>query len=632
MKNTTAAALKDLNIKGQKSLCPPVSRISIGLATCGQATGAINLNRVLAGKKDLAGIAKVVTVGCLGACYAEPLVSVRTPDGTHYFYGKLDKQSLWHIIRAAKGEPVRQNRLAVAREREKGVLRGIQDLEFTEISSSHFERFLKPQLKRVTRLCGLIDPWNLNEYVAMEGYQALAQALFQLRPHQVIAAVEASGLRGRGGAGFPTGQKWRIAAGNPDPVKIVIANADEGDPGAYMDRALLESDPHSVLEGLILAGYAIGASTAYIFIRHEYSLAIRTLRKAISDAQAAGLLGERILGSDYSLEVIPVESAGAFVCGEETALLQIIENKRGEPRLRPPYPAAGGLWEHPTVVNNIETLANIPWILLNGPDDFRQVGTAKSPGTKIFCLTGDVKRMGFIEVPLGLSTQVLVEQIGGAAKDSVKALQIGGPSGGIIPYKNFQLDYETLSTAGAIMGSGGLVVLGYNRCVVDLARHLVHFMADESCGKCVACRDGLPQLELKLLSLTTGNGQEDTLREIDDLSRAIAGLALCGLGQTAVNPVLTSFQYCRDEYQAHVRGKCPALSCKPLIDFEINTACKLCRACFVVCPTGAVKLRAGQEGRVFVDRELCSKCWACYETCPFGLIKVTSEEYPWLRK
>ena len=610
---------------GKSTLCPTGGvRISIGMATCGRAAGGVAISRSLAARQDWEGIVHVVNTGCLGACYAEPLVDVRTPDGRHYFFGKVEGNSLWHIIRAAQGSPTSSYLWAMARERRVGVLRDIHDLEFIRVENPGFVEFFKSQVRRVSGRCGLIDPENLAEYVATGGYSALARALFRLRPADVIAMVTDSGLRGRGGAGFPTGLKWERAAQSSDPVRIVVANADEGDPSAYMDRALLESDPHSVLEGLILAGYAIGATRAYIFVRHEYPLAVKTLRRAIADARRAGLLGRRILGSDYNLEVALVESAGAFVCGEETSMLQVIEGKRGEPYPRPPYPSESGLGGHPTIVNNVETLANVPWIVLHGAEAFREVGTDQSPGTKIFCLTGDIRRTGFIEVALGVSSKVLVEKIGGASSRSVKAVQIGGPSGGVVPYGDFKIDYETVTSSGAIMGSGGLVVLGSNRCLVDLSRHLVDFMAKESCGKCAACRDGLPELAALLQALTAGRSHEAVLTAIEDLSKAIAGLSLCGLGQTAVNPVLTTLKYFRAEYEAHISGKCPALSCKALINFEIDLArCKDCRCCYLVCPSGAVMLRQGKE-RYVVDRQLCTKCWACYETCPFGCIKVTT--------
>ncbi|MGB9783314.1 MAG: NADH-ubiquinone oxidoreductase-F iron-sulfur binding region domain-containing protein [Moorellaceae bacterium] len=624
--------LQVLARKGQESLCPPVSRIGVGLATCGRAAGALDLHAKLVARQSWRQKVHVVGVGCLGACYAEPLASVRTSEGRYYFYGfygQADSNSFWQLVRAAEGKPPSRFLLAEARERQPGVLRSIRDLEVLRVYVPDFANFFGPQVRRITGRCGLISPESLEEYVATGGYTALARALLELKPEDIIAMVTASGLRGRGGAGFPTGRKWELASQNSDTERVVIANADEGDPGAYMDRALLESDPHSVLEGLILASYAVGASRAYIFVRHEYPLAVQTLRQAIAAARDAGLLGRRILGSDFSLEVFLVESQGAFVCGEETSLLQVIEGKRGEPYRRPPYPATSGLWGHPTVVNNVETLANVPWIVRHGPEAFREVGTEKSPGTKIFCLAGDVRRTGFIEVPLGISAQTVVNGIGGASRAAVKALQIGGPSGGIVPYGDFPLDYETVASSGAIMGSGGLVVLGTNRCLVDLARHLVEFMSRESCGKCLFCRDGLVELEALLAALTTGQAENEAiLTEIEELSRAIAHLAMCGLGQTAVNPVLTTLKFFRSEYEAHVKARCPALTCRPLITFEIPSAqCRDCRCCYLVCPTGAVMRRTGKE-KYLVAQDLCIKCRVCAETCPFGCIKITSEGRP----
>ncbi|HWP98748.1 MAG TPA: NADH-ubiquinone oxidoreductase-F iron-sulfur binding region domain-containing protein [Syntrophomonadaceae bacterium] len=621
-------SLRSLVEEGRLSLFPNTSRISVGMGTCGRVAGAQVIARNLS-ERNWENRARVISVGCLGACYAEPLVDIRTPEGKHYFYGLVDRGSLWQIIKTALGEPPSHNLWAVARERQTGVLRGIHDLELIKLENTSFRDFFHPQVRRISGRCGLVDPQNINEYAAMDGYQALEKALFKLKPRRVIDMVANSGLRGRGGAGFSTGEKWDIVSTNSDPVRFVVANADEGDPGAYMDRALLESDPHGVLEGLIIAAYAVGASRGYIFVRHEYQLAVQTLRQAISSAHRVGFLGRNIMGSSYTLEISIVESAGAFVCGEETSMLQVMENNRGEPRRRPPYPAAQGLHGHPTLINNVETLANIPWIVLNGAEAFRDFGTGKSPGTKIFCLAGDVERMGFIEVPLGISSSILVGEIGGATEESVKALHIGGPSGGIVPYNEFSLDYESVAATGAIMGSGGLVALGHNRCIVDIARHMINFMVKESCGKCLFCRDGLPELEAHLLDLCIGKAEEGILEEIEDLSQAIADSALCGLGQTAVNPVLTTLKDFYADYQAHIKGRCPAVNCKPLIDFEINlTSCRDCRACYLVCPSGAVKMRSGQD-RYIVDQQLCTKCWACYETCPFDCIKITSEEFMW---
>jgi NADH-quinone oxidoreductase subunit F len=623
-------ALESLAAEGKLTLCGKFRRISVGTATCGKAAGALNVYKNLK-DREWEGKTGVFRVGCMGACYAEPLVDVRTPEGYHYFFGNADTKALWHIINTIDEPPVvsanRPFLWATARERKIGILRGTHDLELMKVNNSGFKDFFTPQTRRISRRCGLVDPQNIAEYVAMDGYWALEKALFKLKKRQIIDMVGASGLRGRGGAGFPTAEKMNTAFECTDPVRYVIANADEGDPGAYMDRALMESDPHSVLEGLTISSLAVGASQAYIFVRNEYPLAVQILKKAISDAHKVGLLGNNIMGSSFSLNVTLVESGGAFVCGEETSMLQVMTGKRGEPQPRPPYPAVNGFKGHPTVINNVETLANISWIIQNGPEAFREVGTEKSPGTKIFCLAGDIKRTGFIEVPLGTETHVLVEKIGAGENDSIKALQIGGPSGGIVPYKNFPLDYETVAFAGAIMGSGGLVPLGEKRCMVDIAKYMTGFMANESCGKCSICREGLPELETYLQALTTGKGYPGILEEIKELSLTIAEMSLCGLGRTAVNPVLTTLSYFRDEYENHVKGKCPAIVCKPLINFEIILPCKECQACYEVCPTAAVKMRGGKTERFIVDPELCIKCWACYETCPFDSIRVCSGSF-----
>ena len=625
----SADPLAGLARAGRESLCPPgMSRISFGMATCGQAAGTAALRGRVAARADLRGVAAAADVGCLGACFAEPLVDVRTPDGLHYFFGNVDAAALWHVIRTARGTPSSRHLWAVLGEREPGVLRGFHDLETLEVRNPAFGQFFGPQTRRISGRCGLVGPDSLAEYVAAGGYRALARALAGLRPPDIIGMVRDAGLRGRGGAGFPAARKWETAARSADPVRAVIANADEGDPGAYMDRALLESDPHGVLEGLILASYAVGANRAYIFVRHEYPLAIQTLRRAIASAQEAGLLGSRILGSDFGLRVTLVESGGAFVCGEETAMLQVMAGRRGEPQPRPPYPAARGLAGHPTVISNVETLANVSWIVANGADAFRELGTAESAGTKIFCLAGDVRRAGFIEVPFGTGAEALIEGIGGTPGKSVKALQIGGPSGGIVPYAGMALDYETVGSAGAMMGSGGLVALGSSRCLVDMARHLVAFMGSESCGKCVICRDGLRELEAKLSLLVSGRAHAGVIEEIEDLGKVIAAAAQCGLGRSAANPVLSTLRYFRDEYEAHIRARCPALSCKALITFAVVPAgCSDCRCCFLTCPAGAVRPGAGKK-RHFIDQNLCTNCWACCETCPNGCIRPVPREAP----
>jgi len=617
--------------EGRKSLYGQKARISVGMATCGQIAGAQEIYNTLAARNTWEGAIQVVKVGCRGACYAEPLVDVRLSDGTHYFYGKMSKKALWHVIRTAEGKPAEDHVWAIARERHPGSFEGEFDLEFVKVFHSGFYDFFKRQTKRVTARCGLINPYSLAEYVAADGYRALEKALFTLKPEEIIRMISDSGLRGRGGAGYPTGEKLSAVWQSPDPVRYVIANADEGDPGAYMDRALLESDPHAVIEGLIIACYAVKAAQAFIFIRREYGLALQTLRQALADAEEAGFLGGCIMGTAFNLDIAIVESAGSFVCGEETAMLQVLANQRGEPYPRPPYPSECGLRHHPTVINNVETLANIPRIVLYGVEAFRELGTKNSPGTKIFCLAGDIKRPGFIEVPLGTSSRAIVEDIGGTKGETLKAMQIGGPSGGIVAYEDIPLDYESLAQSGVLMGSGGLVAFSKSRCVVDLALHVVNFMVAESCGKCTICREGLLELEQRLRLLTIGKATENVLSEIEILSQAIAELSQCGLGKTSARSVLTSLRDFRGEYEAHVRGRCPAVVCKPLIDFEIVLPCRMCRACYIVCPSGAVTMREGKK-RLVVDRSLCVKCWACYETCPFNFIKITSEEYEWNRQ
>jgi NADH:ubiquinone oxidoreductase subunit F (NADH-binding)/(2Fe-2S) ferredoxin len=587
--------LRSIAEQGHALLCPAnMSRINVGMASCGQASGAGPWAARLAARPDFAGSVIVRDVGCLGACFGEPLVDVRTPDGLHYLFGRVSSENHWPIIRTAQQRSSQQAAWLVLRERRPGVFTGFEDLEIVKSYSEPFAAFFAHQKRRITGNCGLIDPLSLPEYVATGGYYALAKALLERRPEDIVAEISASGLRGRGGGGYPTGWKWETAAASGDRRRYVIANADEGDPGAYMDRTLMESDPHRVLEGIMLAAYACGAGEAYIFVRHEYPLAVQRLRRAIDDARGAGLLGERILGTSFALEVGIIQSGGAFVCGEESSLLQVIQGQRGEPWPRPPYPAQRGLHGHPTVINNVETLANVPWIIARGADAFREAGSGDSPGTKIFCLTGDIPNTGFIEVPLGIGARTVVEKIGGAARRDVKALQIGGPSGGIVPYADFAMDFTALSTAGAMIGSGGLVVLDKSRCLVDLARHLTGFMADESCGRCLFCRDGLARLASLLANLTNGTGSPGQSEEIAELSRAVADLSLCSLGRTAVNPLLTTLRHFRGEFDAHIADNCPAVYCKPLIRFEIiPSRCTDCRAC-LDCPVQAISYQAGK--------------------------------------
>lgn len=628
--NIVPPQLAKLAEEGHNQLCPVnMSRINVGMATCGQAAGADKRFELLAKRPDFQNKVIVRGVGCLGACFEEPLIDIRTPDGLHHIYCKADSDTHWSVIHTAQNGTVQSGAKLILREKEPGILTGYGDLEYDSSYNSTLGNFLQPQKRRVTENFGLIDPFSLSEYTATGGYFALAKALFKLLPEQVIAIITASGLRGRGGAGFKTGLKWETAAASNDRERILIANADEGDPSAYMDRTLMESDPHRILEGILLASYAIGAHQAYIFIRKEYPLSVKTLRQAITDDEEAGLLGKNILNSGFSLNIDIIQSAGAFVCGEETAMLEVMEGRRGEPRLRPPYPAMQGYFGHPTVINNVETLANVPWIITYGADAFREAGNTESPGTKMFCLTGDIPNRGCIEVPLGISSKAVVENIGGASPDAVKAIQIGGPAGGIVPYKDFAIDFSSITAIGAMIDSVGLVVLNQQRCLVDLSRHLVSFMADESCGRCLFCRDGLALLNSILQKLTAKEGTPEMLNELKKLCRMVSDISACGLGRSAVNPLSTSLHYFWKEFESHLDGVCPAASCKSMICFEIELSkCKACVGCVMkYCPVGAIKENSATSGpeRYHIDNELCLRCWTCAQVCPYNCIKAVSD-------
>lgn len=597
----------------------------VGNATCGRAAGSEKILADLT-KRNWTKPVQVVAVGCLGACFAEPLVIVATAAGSYHFFANVDTYALWDIIRTAEEGTQQPHCSGVAQYHDGRFTLTFDDLVFSEEQTGGLISFLRGQHHRVSGRCGLVNPLNLLEYAAMEGYRGLCDAL-QGEPAALIELVQSSGLRGRGGAGFPSGQKMARVATAEDRERYIVANSDEGDPGAYMNRALLESDPHSVIEGLIMAAYAVGTKRGYLFIRHEYTLAVATLRRAIADCYEAGLLGENIGGSSFSFHLNLVESGGAFVCGEDTSLIGVLEGRRGTPRPKPPYPAITGLYGHPTLVLNVETLANLPWLQRHGAASFRNLGSHKSPGTKMFCLAGDLAHVGYIEVPLASDTQKMVEQIGGAEGGKVKALQIGGPAGGIVPYHAFPLDYEDVQTTGASIGSGGLIVLNHQRCTVDLLCHMTRFMAAESCGQCLLCRDGLQLLTSLLLSLVEGKGDEETLARLDHLSRAVAAGALCGLGRAAAVTVQNGLRHFSEEFADHARSVCTTVYCRALVDFEISMRrCRECHACFLVCPSEAVKYRSGTVSYL-VDRERCTKCYACFETCPFQCIHLTSGNY-----
>lgn len=484
--------------------------------------------------------------------------------------------------------------------------------------------FYKKQVRIALRNCGVINPENIDEYIAFDGYQALGKALTEMKPADVIQTMLDSGLRGRGGAGFPTGLKWKFAAGNASDQKYVCCNADEGDPGAFMDRSVLEGDPHVVLEAMAIAGYAIGATQGYIYVRAEYPIAVHRLQIAIEQAREYGLLGNNIFGTDFCFDVDIKLGAGAFVCGEETALMTSIEGKRGEPRPRPPFPAVKGLFGKPTILNNVETLANVPRIILNGAEWFGSMGTEKSKGTKVFALGGKIKNTGLVEIPMGTTLRTIVEEIGGGIPDGkkFKAAQTGGPSGGCIPASliDTPIDYDNLIAIGSMMGSGGLIVMDEDTCMVDIAKFFLEFTVDESCGKCTPCRVGTKRLLELLEKITSGNGEMEDLDKINELATFIKANSLCGLGQTAPNPVLSTMRYFRDEYEAHIIDKrCPAGVCKKLLTYHIDPAkCKGCSLCAKTCPVGAI---SGEIRSPFtIDTSKCIKCGACMEKCKFGAI------------
>jgi len=476
----------------------------------------------------------------------------------------------------------------------------------------------------VLRNRGMMDAEKITEYIGRDGYLGAVQALLEMTPEKIVEAVKQSGLRGRGGAGFQTGLKWEYAARAAGGVKYVLCNADEGDPGAFMDRSVLEADPHAVLEGMLIAARSIGAQRGYIYCRAEYPLALRRLNIAIEQARDLGLLGENILGSGFDFDLEVYQGAGAFVCGEETALISSIEGRRGMPRPRPPFPAQKGLWGCPTVLNNVETYANIPQIISNGPEWFSGIGTETSKGTKVFALTGAVNNIGLVEVPMGTTLRTIIFDIGGGIPDKrkFKAVQLGGPSGGCVPEKHLDIpvDYESIAKAGAIMGSGGMIVMNDKTCMVDMARFFMEFIQDESCGKCTPCREGTRRMLELLQSITRGEGQEGDIERLEDLCTMVKDGSLCGLGQTAPNPVLSTLQYFRDEYEAHIREKkCPAKRCPALLDFTVDqAACKKCGICFKCCPVQAVAWKKGETA--LIDRAKCVKCMSCITGFPFDAI------------
>jgi NADP-reducing hydrogenase subunit HndC len=562
-------------------------------------------------EKGLEGEIKVVQTGCFGLCALGPIVIVY-PEGV--FYSRVTPEDVPEIVEEhlLKGRIVQRLVYEESLD-EANIVKSLSEVDF-----------YKKQMRLALRNCGVIDPESIDEYIANDGYLALQKALTEMTPEEVIAEVKKSGLRGRGGAGFPTGLKWEFTQKAPGEQKYVACNADEGDPGAFMDRSVLEGDPHALIEAMAIAGYAVGANYGYIYIRAEYPLAVERLYSAIDAAKGYGLLGENIMGTDFSFDLEIRLGAGAFVCGEETALISSVEGHRGEPRPRPPFPASKGIFGKPTLLNNVETYANIPQIIVKGADWFNKIGTEKSKGTKVFAVGGKINNTGLVEVPMGTTLREVVYEIGGGIPGgkAFKAAQTGGPSGGCIPAKHLDtpIDYESLTALGSMMGSGGLIVMDEDNCMVDIAKFFLEFTVDESCGKCPPCRIGTKRMYEMLEKITGGNGEEGDIEKLEALASSIQASALCALGQSAPNPVLSTIRYFRDEYEAHVRDKrCPAGVCKAMSFYRIDpAACKSCGLCKKECPVDAI---SGERGKPYaIDKEKCIKCGACMAKCPFKAI------------
>ena len=587
-------------------------QIIVGLGSCGIAAGA---SKVYDKIKDIISAenldVELKQTSCIGMCYKEPLVEIIDENG-RFLYGDITEDKVMDLMEShvENDEPIKDL---------------VVDSDMFDGSE---KKYFDGQVKIALRNCGYMDPESIEEAEAHKAYDALRMiAGNPVSRDEVIQSVLDSGIRGRGGGGFPTGMKWRFAKNNENEMKYIICNADEGDPGAFMDRSLLEGDPHAIIEGMIIGAYAIGASGGVIYCRAEYPLAIKRLNIALAQAREKGYLGKNIMGIDgFNLDIYVKEGAGAFVCGEETALIASVEGERGMPRKRPPFPAESGLWKKPTNINNVETFANIPYILLNGPESYNKYGTEKSKGTKVFALTGKIAHGGLVEVPMGISIREVIFDLGGGIQDGkkFKAVQLGGPSGGCIPEHllDIPIDYDSVNSTGAIMGSGGMVVMDETTCMVDMARFFLAFTQDESCGKCTFCRIGTKRMLEILTRITEGKGREGDIEQLEELSEQIKDGSLCGLGQTAPNPVLTTLKYFRHEYEAHIHDhKCPAKNCKALLTYEIiPDMCTGCTVCAIKCPTDTI---TGTKKEIhFIEQDGCIQCGECFSRCNFDAIKI----------
>jgi len=627
--------LTEIRERGLRSLYPEKTKIAVGMSTCGRASGAEEVIEAIKGEIKALGSDVIVTpTGCMGLCQREPLVDLVRPGWPRVVYQQMDVKKAKEIVSALAegkilpryalctiGEETHLLENVIHRYRLNGLPAGMEKVTpYREVP------FFGKQLKRVLQGCGNVNPDNIEEYIASGGYAALSKALGSLDPRGVIDEVTRSGLRGRGGAGFPTGRKWSFCREAPGEPKYIICNADEGDPGAYMDRSILEGSPHQVIEGMIIGAYGIGARHGVMYVRAEYPLAIEKLTRALEQSRALGLLGEDILGSGFSFDITIERGSGAFVCGEETALIASIEGTTGEPRQRPPFPAQKGLWGKPTNINNVKTWATIPLIIARGAEWFSEIGTEKSKGTMIFSMVGKVKMNGLVEVPMGMTLRELVFDVGGGVPDkrAFKAVQTGGPSGGCIPehLMDLPVDYDKLAEVGSIMGSGGMVVMDETSCMVNVAKYFLAFTKDESCGKCTPCREGTRRMLQILTEITEGRGRQGDIELLEDMGRTIVDSALCALGGTAPNPVLTTIRYFRDEYEEHIRNKrCPAGACKGLFQLRIDPdTCIGCGQCLSECPSSAI---SGEKKKTHVlDTAKCIQCGICREICPTNAVRV----------
>ncbi len=587
--------------------------VTVGLGSCGIAAGAHKTYEKIKALKESDKLDfELKKTSCVGMCYREPLVEITDETGT-YLYGEVDADRAVEVIEKHihQHDPIRDY------------------IVYSDLFPAPENDFLNSQVKIVLRNCGFMDPESIDEYEQRKGYTAIRKIVTEkITREEVIDTILKSGIRGRGGGGFPTGMKWKFANANKSPHKYVICNADEGDPGAFMDRSVLEGDPHSVLEGMIIAAYAIEATGGVIYCRAEYPLAIKRLNIAIRQAHEKGYLGKNIFGlQGFDLDIYIKEGAGAFVCGEETALIASIEGERGMPRKRPPFPAVSGLWKNPTNINNVETYANVPWIILNGAESYAAYGTEKSKGTKVFALAGKVRRSGLVEVPMGMTIRDVIFKLGGGIKNDkrFKAVQMGGPSGGCIPefLADTIVDYDSVNATGAIMGSGGMVVMDETTCMVDVAKFFLDFTRKESCGKCTFCRMGTKRMLEILDRITNGHGKQGDIEKLEEIAFQIKDNSLCGLGQTAPNPVLTTIRYFRDEYEAHItHKKCPAKVCRPLLTYTVDAEkCTGCMVCLKNCPVKAISGERKQPH--LINQEICTKCGVCYSKCKFNSILLS---------